>query len=205
MMNSVMAVLIVKLTPSEYLAIERRAEYKSEYYRGEMFAMAGGSPRHSLLAARLIGTLLNRLKGKGCEVYTSDLKVLTQPNGLYTYPDVTVVRGKPLLADDEPDVIVNPKVVFEVLSKSTEGHDRGFKFQQYKKIESLDQYALVSQTEPLIESFSRGVGRAWTEYSEARGVEAKLVLKPLDIELPLAEIYQDFDFRSLISSLGCTV
>ena len=191
-----MALPIPRLTPAEYLKIERAAEYRSEYYRGEMFAMAGGSPRHSRFAARLIRAVMNRMDGKDCEAYTSDLKVLTEPDGLYTYPDVSVVCGKPILADGEDDVIVNPKIIFEVLSKSTEAHDRGFKFQQYKQIESLDQYVLVSQTEPLIESFSRGPDRSWTEYSEARGMQAVLVLKCLGIEIPLADICQDAGFEA---------
>lgn len=191
-----MAVPIPKLTPEEYLKIERAAEYKSEYYRGEMFAMAGGSTGHSGLAAQLIGLLLNRLRGKGCKVYTSDLKVRTQSSGLYTYPDVSVVCGKPVLADDENDVLVNPRVIFEVLSPSTEAKDRGFKFQQYKQIETLEAYVLVSQREFLVERFSRAAGGAWTVYAEVRGMDAVLTLKSLGIEIPLAEIYQDVEFEA---------
>jgi Uma2 family endonuclease len=191
-----MAVPIPKLTPDEYLKIERQADFKSEYYRGEMFAMAGGSPKHSARAANLIGLLFNRLRGKGCQIFTSDLRVRTGANGLYTYPDISVVCGKPMYATDEGDVLINPKVIFEVLSPSTEGKDRGFKFQQYKQIESLQEYVLVSQTEPLVERFGRALGGAWTGYSEARGVDATLTLESLGIEIALAEIYQDIEFDS---------
>ena len=140
-----MALPLPRLTPRQYLQIERDAEHKSEYYRGETLAMAGGSPEHSEIAANLIGILRSRLSGKGCKVYTSDLKVRTEPDGLYAYPDVTVICGKPIRLEDDPHVIENPKVLFEVLSPSTEANDRGFKFQQYKHIESLSEYVLVSQ------------------------------------------------------------
>ena len=189
-----MALPLPKLTPQEYLRIERDAEYRSEYYQGEMFAMAGGTRRHSQVAACIIRVLGNRLLGKGCQIYTSDLKVRTEPNGLYTYPDVTIVCGKPIQMEDEPHVIVNPKILFEVLSPSTEAHDRGFKFHQYKHIESLTEYVLVSQSEALVEWFSREAGQPWTKYSEARGLNGILVLASLGIEVPLAEIYQDVDF-----------
>ena len=189
-----MALPLPTLTPQQYLRIERDAEYKSEYYRGEMFAMAGGSPEHSEIAACIIRALGNRLSGKGCKVYTSDLKVRTEPDGLYTYPDVTVVCGKPIRLEDDPHVIENPKVLFEVLSPSTEAKDRGFKFHQYKHIQSLAEYVLVSQTEPLVECFSRPSGSQWAHYAEARGLDRVLSLPSLGIEVPLAEIYQDVEF-----------
>ena len=149
-----MAVPIPKLTPEEYLEIERKAEYKSEYFNGEMFAMAGGAPNHHRLAFRMNGLLFKLLDGRDCEAFTSDAKVRTHPRGLYTYPDLTVVCGKATFAADQRDVLTNPKVIFELLSPSTEAHDRGLKFQQYKLIDSLQEYVLISQFEPLVESFS---------------------------------------------------
>ena len=186
-----MAVPLPKLTPDEYLAIEREAEYKSEYFNGEIFAMAGGTGDHSNLAADLIVCIGRRLAGRRCRVYTSDLKVRSGPNDLYTYPDVTVVCGKPVYSDTHKDVLTNPRVIFEVLSDSTEARDRGFKFRQYKQIDSLEEYVLVSQTEPFVERYSRSEGGEWTGYGEAKGPDAILVLTSLGIEIPLSEIYAD--------------
>ena len=190
-----MAVPIPKLTVEEYLAIEREAEYKSEYYRGEMFAMAGGTGKHSILAARMIRLLGNRLVGRGCETYTSDMKVQIEPGGLHTYPDVSVVCGKPEYTDDVEDVLVNPKLIVEVLSKSTEAQDRGSKFQEYKKIASLEEYVLVSKTKALVERFGRRPGAEWTQYAEARGMKAIIELQSLGIAIPLEEIYSEIMFE----------
>jgi Uma2 family endonuclease len=191
-----MALPLPKLTPEQYLAIEREAEYKSEYLNGEMYAMAGGSGTHNELSARIIGALVGRLDGRGCKVYTSDMKVRAGADDLYTYPDVTVACGQPVFADRQRDVLLNPKLLFEVLSKSTEAKDRSFKFQQYKMIASLEEYVLVSQHESLVERYSRRAGAAWTDYSEARGIGAILQLSSLLIEIPLAEIYRDVSFEA---------
>ena len=190
-----MAVQVPKLTVDQYLAIEREAEYRSEYYRGEMFAMAGGTGSHSELAGVLIRLIGNRLAGRGCKVYTSDMKIQIEPGGLNTYPDVSVVCGKPVFSTLTKEALVNPKLIVEVLSKSTEANDRGFKFQEYKKVASLEEYVLVSQTEPLVELFGRRAGAAWTDYSEARGMTARIDLKSLGIEIPLEEIYGQIDFE----------
>ena len=191
-----MAVPIPKLTPEEYLEIERKAEYKSEYFNGEMFAMAGGAPNHHRLAFRMNGLLFKLLDGRDCEAFTSDAKVRTHPRGLYTYPDLTVVCGKATFAADQRDVLTNPKVIFELLSPSTEAHDRGLKFQQYKLIDSLQEFVLISQFEPLVESFYRSPGGAWGDYSEFMGLDAVLKLKSIDIEIPLADIYRNIDLTA---------
>ena len=189
------AVPIPKLAVEEYLAIEREAEYRSEYYRGEMFAMAGGTGKHSILAARMIRLLGNRLEGRACETYTSDMKVQIEPGGLNTYPDVSVVCGKPEYTSDVEEVLVNPKVIVEVLSKSTEAQDRGSKFQEYKKIASFEEYVLVSRSEPLVERFGRRPGAAWTQYAEAHGMDATIELESLGIAIPLEEIYRGIAFE----------
>ena len=186
-----MAVPIPKLTVDQYLVIEREAEYRSEYYQGEMFVMAGGTRRHSRLAVRFASMLQARLDGRGCEIYKCDIKVQIEPGGLNTYPDVSVACGEPQFTTEVGEVLVNPRVIVEVLSKSTEANDRGFKFQEYKKIRSLQEYILVSQTEPLIERFGRNSAGVWTEYSEARGLEAVIELKSLGIEIPLEELYRE--------------
>src|SRR5262249_26985583 len=113
------------ITPKQYLAEERLAEIKHEYYDGEIFDMAGGSPEHSLLAANLTGVLWPQLSEKPCDVYTSDMRVQVAENGPYAYPDVTVVCGGAQLADAEADTLLNPTVIVEVLSPTTEAWDRG--------------------------------------------------------------------------------
>jgi len=187
------ALPLPKLTPEQYLAIEREAEYKSEYFDGQMYAMAGGTENHADIAGNLNALLRRRLAGRGCKVFTSDMRVRTDSSGLYAYPDVSVVCGERILASIWRDILINPKLIIEVLSDSTEAHDRGRKFQQYRKIASLEEYVLVSQTEPLIESYRRSPSGTWL-LGEVRGLEATLVFQSLGIEAPLAEIYLDVDF-----------
>ena len=126
-----------RLSEAEYLAIERAAVFRSEFYDGEMFAMAGGSPTHSLIAGNLIRALGNRLQGGGCLTFNSDLRVKIEDSGLYTYPDVSVVCGELRFADAEEDTLVNPTLLAEVLSDTTEAYDRGEKFGHYRRIASL--------------------------------------------------------------------
>jgi Uma2 family endonuclease len=151
-----------KLTPEQYLAIEREAGYKSEYFNGEMYAMAGASKDHLQIESRLIGLLFTRLDSRGFQIYTSDARVRVDQDGFYTYPDVTVVCGKPIFGTEKGDVLLNPKAIFEVLSPSTEAKDRGFKFHQYQEVETLDEYILIPQSEPLIERFWRELGGEWS-------------------------------------------
>src|SRR5579864_3516600 len=120
-----------RLTPEQYLELERAAEFRSEYYCGFMYAMSGGSMAHALLITALGAELHFALKNGPCRVMTNDMRVRVSDEGLYTYPDVVVVCGKPQLADEQHDIVLNPTVLVEVLSPSTEGYDRGFKFQQY--------------------------------------------------------------------------
>jgi Uma2 family endonuclease len=192
------ALPIPKLTAEQYLAIEREAEYKSEYFNGEMYAMAGGSRAHSKLSLRLARILMDDLDGSECEVYGSDMKVRTDPKGLYAYPDVTVACGKQ--PDDQSDVLTKPKVIIEVLSKSTEANDRGFKFEEYKKIASLEEYVLVTQSQPLIERFWRDTAGLWNKYRETSGLDARHVLVALGLEIPLAEIYRGIEFDTAAAS-----
>jgi len=182
-----------RLTEAEYLAIERGAPFKSEFHDGEMFAMAGGSPRHSLIAANLIRALGNRLAGRGCLTFTSDLRVKVEMTGLSTYPDVSVVCGEMRFADAEEDTLVNPTFVAEVLSDATESYDRGDKFEHYRRIPSLLAYLLASQRKPALELFLRGTGAEWTLH-EAAGLEATLEIPPLHLTLPLQEVFAHITF-----------
>jgi Uma2 family endonuclease len=184
-----------RLFPEEYLAIERAAEFKSEYYDGHMCARAGGSLLHSLIAANLTGELRQRLKQKSCRVFTADLRLRVSAQRLYTYPDVTVVCGEPKPADDQKGTLVNPAMIVEVLSPSTEAHDRGFKFAQYKDIESLQEYALVSQSEAYVEIYRRQSDGTWL-YSYATGLDSIARFTGLGCDIPLSEIYYQVSFES---------
>jgi len=181
--------LPTRLTPEEYLAIEREAEFKSEYYDGQMFAMSGGSLPHSVLPARLTAALSRSVRARGCEVTNSELRVRVTPRGPFFYPDISIYCGEPQLADDYRDVLLNPLVVIEVLSKSTEAHDRGFKFDAYRKIESLQEYVLVSQKEPHIEVYLRQPQGKWL-LSHYVGMDAVCVFSSLDCYVSLSDIYE---------------
>src|SRR5262245_12190039 len=124
------------LTPEKYLEIERRAEFKSEYYNGDMFGMSGASPRHAWIVPNIVAELRQQLKGRPCRVASNDLRLRVLPSGLYTYPDVMVVCGEPRFADDQKDTLLNPVVIVEVLSESTRDYDRGQKFQFYRGLAS---------------------------------------------------------------------
>jgi Uma2 family endonuclease len=176
-----------RLTEAQYLEMERAAEFKSEFFDGEMFAMAGGSRRHSLIASNLIRELGNRLTERRCVVFNSDLRIKIEPTGLYTYPDVSVVCGASKAVTGADDTIVNPVFVAEVLSDSTEAYDRGRKSQQYRQIPSLREYLLISQNNPHIELMVRGKNQ-WILH-EASGANAMIELPGLEITLALSEIY----------------
>lgn len=183
---------VPRLTPVEYLAIERTALTKSEFYDGEIFAMAGGTAVHSLIGTNVTGEFRNQLRGKNCVPYNADLRIQVQATGLFTYPDLSVICG-PLQFADADDTITNPSVLVEVLSPSTEAYDRGQKFLHYRQIPSLREYLLVSQREPLLELFVRQENNLWS-LREAAGLAARLDIPSLEITVSLAEIYANVDF-----------
>ncbi len=176
------------LSPEEYLAIERQAEYKSEYVDGVMYAMAGGSERHNLIAGNLIAEFNVQLRKTDCRVYPSDLKVRVPNFRRFFYPDVSIVCGETQFADDERDVVLNPVVVVEVLSESTAAFDQGKKFQSYQLIESLREYLLVSQDEPVVEHFLRQDEGHWL-YTKAGGLDEALALPTVKCRLALRDVY----------------
>ena len=148
------------LTEQHYLALERAAEFKSEYFDGEMFAMSGASMRHADLQSNIQGELFSALRSGDCRVYGLDFGIRVSSR-MYTYPDISVVCGKPLLADDSQDSLPNPLVIVEVLSPSAETYDRGLKFKHYRTIASLQDYILVTQTEIRIEHYTRQADNLW--------------------------------------------
>ncbi|HEY8379834.1 MAG TPA: Uma2 family endonuclease [Nannocystis sp.] len=183
-----------RLSPAEYLARENASELKHEYINGEVVAMAGGSPRRNAIAINIAGELRTRLRGGRCRPFGSDQRVHVPDTGLYTYPDVTVVCGGLETHPDDRNTICNPRVIFEVLSASTEAHDRGAKFSHYRRCASLAEYVLVSQRERVVEHYRRTEDGRWV-LSEYRGSET-MELPSLGICLPLDEVYLDADLAS---------
>jgi Uma2 family endonuclease len=175
-----------RVTPEEYLRLERAAETKSEYDDGVIYAMPGASFPHNLIVSGLIQALGRRLP-PSCSVLPSDIKVRILRPTRFFYPDVTIVCDTPRFADDETDVLLNPLIVFEVLSESTAAYDRGRKFHSYQAIDSLQEYVLVSQDRYLVEHFRRD-GEQWV-YTSARGRDAHIALPAVAVEVPLDEIY----------------
>jgi len=175
------------VSPEEYLTIERNAEFKSEYVDGVIYAMAGGSERHNLIAANIIIALGVQLRDRPCRVYPSDLKVRVPNSNRFFYPDVSVICGETQFADEERDVILNPILVVEVLSESTEAFDRGKKFSSYQQIASLQEYLLVAQDEFVVEHYLRQED-GWL-YTKASGSDADLALPALNCHIALSDIY----------------
>ncbi len=181
-----------RVTPEEYLERERQADYKSEYWNGEIVAMAGGSEQHSLICVNISGELRARLKDKPCRTYSSDLRVRATRTR-YFYPDVSIVCGEPEFADEVVDMLLNPVVLLEVLSPSTEDKDRGLKFAFYRQISSLTHYLMVSQDEPHVEHYARQDDNHWL-LADLRGLDAVLRLPSIGCELPLSEVYARVEF-----------
>jgi Uma2 family endonuclease len=176
------------LTPEEYLAVERRSEVKSEYLAGEVFAMVGASRRHNLIVSNIIRALGNQLLDRPCNVYPSDRRVKVSRLGKYTYPDVVVACDEESFDDAENDTLLDPVVIFEVLSESAEAYDRGKKFEHYQYVESLREYLLVSQEPYRVEQFVRRGERDW-HYFEYHAAGDVLRLDAAGCELALEDVY----------------
>jgi len=172
----------------EYLLIERRATAKSELIDGQMWAMAGASEHHMLINRNLSTIAHIQLRGSGCLSFANEMKVLTKPGGMFAYPDLVIVCGERLYHDDRKDVLLNPTVLFEVLSPSTESFDRHEKFLRYQELDSLTDYVLVSQSEPHVERFERRPSGVWTR-KDAGGLQASLVL--CNVTMDLVAIYEN--------------
>jgi Uma2 family endonuclease len=184
-----------RYTVADYLRMEQDSEQKHEYRDGEVLCMAGGTANHSLIIVNILAELRNRLKGKRCRPYDSNLRVGIPRTVLYTYPDVSVFCGdlQPDPTDRSGQTVTNPRVIIEVLSESTEGYDRGEKFNRYRQIDSLEEYVLVAQNEPSIQIFLRQSGGAWL-FTPVAGMEAVAKLRSIDVELPLSEVYAGVEF-----------
>jgi Uma2 family endonuclease len=178
----------VYYTPDEYLELERKAEYKSEYFDGEIFAMTGASRKHNLVAGNVLAALHLQLRKRPCEIYPSDMRVKVSPTGLYTYPDVVIVCGEPMFDDEQRDTLLNPTVLVEVLSKSTASYDRGEKFEHYRKIKSLAEYLVIAQNKFHVEHYTKQPGNQWL-LSETDDPQKIIHLPSIECDLALVDIY----------------
>ncbi|MDT4330679.1 Uma2 family endonuclease [Methylomonas sp. MED-D] len=174
-------------TAEEYLSLERSAAIKSEFHDGQIHAMTGASREHNLITINIAGELRRQLKNRPCEAYVNDMRVKAAKARSYHYPDVAVVCGKPEFEDTQLDTLLNPTLLIEVLSPSTEAYDRGAKFADYRKIASLREYLLVIQDQPGIERYLRQ-GEVWI-LSESLGLDANVPLESIDCQLSLREVY----------------
>ncbi len=181
-----------RYTPEQYLALERKSPIKHEYYDGEMFAMAGASREHNLIAGNLFRVVSTQLLDRPCEVYVSDMRVRVSPTGLYTYPDVVAVCGDRRFEDSEVDTLLNPNLIVEVLSPSTEAYDRGKKFAQYRRLESLREYVMVAQDQVRVERYTRQ-GDEWL-LTELSRLEDTLQLESIGCAVAVREIYRKVEF-----------
>ncbi|MFO1349602.1 MAG: Uma2 family endonuclease [Gammaproteobacteria bacterium] len=183
------------LSVEDYLAIERSAEQRHEYYQGEIFAMAGGSPAHNLIVANSVTSLTLQLKGRPCRAYASDMRVKVNPLGKYTYPDIVVTCGQEIYDDVQQDTLTNPLLIMEVLSDSTEGYDRGDKFAHYQKLNSLKEYVLISQKISRIERFVRQHDGSWLLHVFEH-LEMTVQLDAIGCKLKLADVYDKIDLAA---------
>jgi len=178
---------------AEYLKREETADYKSQFYRGEIFAMTGGTPNHNRITVNSLISIGNQLDGTGCRPCNSDQRIRIPANGLLTYPDISVVCGELELDDQDPNAINNPLVIVEVLSKSTESYDRGRKFDLYRELPSLREYLLISQETPHIERFVRQDDGTWN-LAVFKGMDAEVELQSVNVKLALATVYNHVTF-----------
>ena len=177
-----------RLSPEEYLTIERQSEYRSEYFDGEIIATTGSSRKHNLIVANLTRDLTQQLKGKPCELYPNDMRVQVPSSRLYTYPDVVIVCGEPQFEDEYVDTLLNPTLIIEALSESTESYDRGKKFGYYRTVATLSEYLLIAQDEYKVEQYVKQVDGRWL-FSEASSLDATVELGSIQCLLALKEVY----------------
>jgi Uma2 family endonuclease len=178
------------ISPEEFLARDREAEFKSEYYDGEVVSMSGASLRHNRVVRNLLVTLGTQLRRGPCEVLPSDMRVWNRVRRSYTFPDVVVVCGTPRLSDERRDVLLNPTLLIEVLSDSTQARDQGQKSEGFRRLDSLQEYLLVSQDEVRVERYRRYSEHQWM-LTEALDLHGVLELDSIGCTLPLSEVYEN--------------
>lgn len=185
------AIAKARLSVDDYLIIENAAPFKSEFYEGEMFAMAGASHTHNFVKDNLIRSLGNRLETGRCRTASSDQRVRIERSGLFTYPDIVILCGKPKFSPRDPLAIINPTAIVEI--PSTEDYDRGTKFKQYRQIPGFREYVLVSQDEVAVERHTLQPDGSWI-LTVIEGIGESIELASVGITIPLAEVYRDIQF-----------
>lgn len=184
------------ISPEEYLAAERESLERHEYFDGEIFLMAGSSRKHSLISSNINTSLSNQLKKRDCEVHSSDLRVHIPKTGLFTYPDVLVVCGKPeLLPDAHLDTLTNPILIVEVLSASTENYDKSIKFDNYRSLDSLREYVLISQDAKKVMRYTKQTDGSWN-LMDFIGETTEIALDSIECSLLMDDIYDKVDFEA---------
>jgi Uma2 family endonuclease len=181
-------------TVKDYLAYERANPQRHEYLNGKIYAMAGASANHNLITGNAYASLHSQLRKRPCVVYPSDMRVKISRTGLYTYPDISVVCGEPQFEDEHRDTLLNPLVMVEVLSPSTETYDRGKKFQHYRTLASLQEHLLIAQDSYRIEHYTRQADERWL-LSDVNQVDAVLTLAAIQCSLAVADVYEKVTFE----------
>ena len=181
------------ISPDEYLAVERAALEKHEYYQGEVFAVSGASLQHNVIFSNLFTDIGNKLKGKSCKPYGSDLRIHIPKNTLYTYPDISIICGEVHLTDHEFDTAINPTVIIELLSKSTRNYDKGEKFTLYRDIDALKEYILVDTEKIYAEKHVRNVNGSW-QLTDYRSLQQSFTIDSIQLNILLKDIYEGISF-----------
>ncbi|MCF2503188.1 Uma2 family endonuclease [Dyadobacter sp. CY107] len=173
----------------EYLELEREAEYKSEYYRGEIFAMAGAGSNHNRITENLSVEIGGYLKDKSCQSFSSDMRLHIPENGLYAYPDFLVACGRLEFTDQDKEILVNPTIIIEVLSRTTSAYDRGDKFHLYRSIPTLLEYILIDSQSINVEIFRKNDNGSWILESETENIDDHITISACNFQLKLRDIY----------------
>jgi Uma2 family endonuclease len=181
-------------TVEEYLAFERSDPQRHEYLSGKIYAMAGASANHNLIAGNVFASLHAQLRKHPCTAYPSDMRLKVSRSGLYTYPDISVLCGDPQFEDNRHDTLLNPTVIIEVLSPSTEMYDRGKKFQHYRSLASLQEYLLIAQDSCRVEHYRRQASDQWL-LSDVSGADASISLVSIECTLLVADLYEKVVFE----------
>lgn len=182
------------VSPDEYLEMERASDTRHEYYKGEVYAMSGASLEHNVIVKNINTQVLPFLKGKTCDMFGSDLRIFIPENSLYTYPDFSIVCGKPNTTDDENDTIINPSVLIEVLSKSTRQYDRGTKFNLYRSIPTLQEYIMVDSTSISVEIYKRQPDNRWL-LTEFKDISDSFDISTIGHRVDLKDVYEAVSFE----------
>ncbi len=188
------------ISEEAYLESERSSTIKHEFFHGRIYAMTGAKESHHLIAANTLASLHSQLRQKPCRVYPSDMRIKVLHTGLNTYPDIVVICGQPQFTDEVRDTIVNPTVIVEVLSSSTERYDRGMKFQNYRTIDTLQDYILISQDHHHIECYTRKESGLWL-LQDVDGIEEKIPIQSIECTLHLEDIYEKVELEQSSNDL----